>query len=93
MNIEQRNEKFDKYVELFKQLPLEEKRKIVLKESKELLAFFSELNDSKNEILINREILDAEKENVSEDDYVEALFVYINSLKELIGDYFIGRNL
>lgn len=88
------DEFFDKYVELYKQLSLNDKRKIALKEIKELLGFFSEINrDNGNSMLYNREILDAEKEDVSEDDFAEAVFVYINSLKELIGDYFARRNL
>ena len=95
MNNLRENEAFNKYIDAYKKLSLKDKQNISIKELKELIAFFSEIDKTNNNgsILYNREILDVEKHDSSEDDFVEAVFVYINSLKELIGDYFNRRNL
>lgn len=79
--------KFDNYVEKYKYLPLSEKKELVEKEIKELLVVLNSLNEKygkKAAILFNKEILDIKKENATEDDFVEAMFVYSYSLKELI---------
>lgn len=85
------NEKFNEYVEAYKKLPLQEKKQIVNKEIKTLLAFVEKAKmDLKLEekILFNREILDLNQENISDDDFVEAIFVYIHAIQESLGQYF-----
>lgn len=82
---------FNEFIEEYKKLSIEEKRKEIISAQKELIALFSNLCESvgaNNKLLLNKEILDLNKEPVSETDYLEALFVYINMLKEQIGDYF-----
>lgn len=78
---------FDNYVEKYKNLPLKEKKELVKNQIEELLYFLNELNkrNGKNiQTLFNREILDLKKEDATEADFVEAMFVYIYSIKELI---------
>lgn len=85
------NENFNAYVESYKKLPLQEKKDIVNTEVKKLLAFIEKAKmdvNVKDEILFNREILDLNKENVSDDDFVEAMFVYIHAIQESLGEYF-----
>lgn len=85
------NEEFNKYVEAYKQLPLQKKKQIVNEETKKLLAFIEKANNDlkiSDTILFNREILDLNQEEVSDDDFVEAMFVYIHSIREGIGRYF-----
>ena len=50
------NEVFNNYVEAFKKLSLEEKKKIVQNELKEMLAVLTEI-DNGNEVLFNKEIM------------------------------------
>lgn len=81
---------FDTYVESYKKLPLIEKKKIIEKELKEIIGTFDGLINRYNvspKLLFNREILDLNKENFTEDDFAEAVFVYIYAIKELIGNY------
>ncbi len=81
---------FDTYVESYKKLPLIEKKKIIEKEFKEIIGTFDGLINRYNvspKLLFNREILDLNKENFTEDDFAEAVFVYIYAIKELIGNY------
>ena len=85
------NENFNKYVESYKKLPLQEKKEIVNTEIKKLLAFVEKAKmdvNAKGEMLFNREILDLNKEVVSDDDFVEAMFVYVHAIQESLGEYF-----
>lgn len=81
------DENFNNYIDKYKGLPLKEKKLLVENQIKELIAVLNALNekyDRNPKILFNREILDLEKEDVSEEDFVEAMFVYSYSIKELI---------
>lgn len=84
---------FDNYVSKYKNLPLKEKKEIVEKEIEELLVVLNVLNEKygqKPKILFNREILDLKKENATEADFVEAMFVYSYSIKELLASLIDG---
>lgn len=84
-------ENFNQYVEAYKKLPLQEKKKIVNEEVKKLLAFIEKAKmdvNIKSEILFNREILDLNGDSVSDDDFVEGMFVYVHSIQESLGEYF-----
>ncbi len=81
---------FDMYVDSYKKLPLIEKKKIIEKEFREIIGVFDRLISRYNvkpQLLFNREILDLNKEAFTEDDFTEAVFVYIYAIKELIGEY------
>ena len=85
-----RDKSFDDYVEKYKKLPLSEKKEIVNNDIKELLVVLEQLNiknGGTSKMLFNKEILDLKKENTSEEDFVEAMFVYIFIIKELIANY------
>ena len=85
------NEAFNAYVEAYKKLPLDAKKRRVNEEIKKLWAFIAKANaDLKidNEMLFNREILDLNKETISDEDFVEAMFVYVYSIEESLGKYF-----
>lgn len=84
------DKEFDMYVESYKKLPLIEKKKIIEEELKEIISTFYGLINRYNvnpKVLFNREILDLNKEAFTEDDFAEAVFVYIYAIKELIGNY------
>lgn len=84
---------FDNYVEKYKNLPLKEKKDLVEKQIEELLVVLNALNErygNNPKILFNREILDLKKEDSTEDDFVEAMFVYSYSMKELLASLVDG---
>ena len=59
----------------------------------ELLVVLNALNEKFGdtpEVLFNREILDLKKEEATEADFVEAMFVYSYSIKELIASLVNG---
>ena len=81
------NEKFDAYIDSYVKLPLAEKKKLVEKQIEEIIIVLTELNKKKGNntnVLFNREILDIKKETATESDFVEAMFVYFYSIKELL---------
>lgn len=84
------DDKFNEYVKSYKNLPLTEKKQIVEKQIEELLVVLNELNERNNiesKVLFNREILDLKKQEATESDFVEAMFVYIYSIKELLASF------
>ena len=84
------NDKFNEYIEKFKLLPLQKKKKKTVDEIKLLLATIEKLKTDMNineDIIFNREILDLNSDNISDDDFVEAMFVYINMIEESLGHY------
>lgn len=86
------NNEFNNYVEAYKLLNLKDKKKALLKDIKELLAVLQGINTTSEKdttILFNREMLDLEKEEVNEEDYIEGLYVYLTAIKELIANYIL----
>ena len=86
-------ENFDEFMEEFKTLTLKEKQSIVLDQLQTLSAFSNglckEINVD-NEVIINRELVDVKQDNYTEDDFAEAVAVYVNSIQESICDYSVG---
>lgn len=80
---------FDNCVAEFCKLESFEKREIIVNELVETLGIINKVaNDIgyKGDVLLNREVLDAKNlRECSEDDYNEALFVYIESIRESFG--------
>ncbi len=83
------NETFNDYILEFKKLTTIEKREEILNSIKELIVIFEQMAKMDNislSYLKSQEILDIKKSN-TEDDYLEALLVYLENAKNLIGQY------
>lgn len=81
---------YEEYINDYKNLSLFEKRTEVFYELKKMIALLNKVNTDiglNNELLLNREVLEAIDENALENDYLEGLFVYVNCLEELLGTY------
>ena len=81
---------FDEYMENFKKLSLDEKQSIAIDQLKLLVSMTQEMcevADVKSEMIVNRELIDTNHENYTQDDFVEAVVVYINSIQNLLCDY------
>lgn len=75
-------------IENYKLLSTQDKRQEILNEVKLMVAVFEKMcTDKKIEYrkINSREILDLKNGTESEDDYLEALFVYVEFLKEVSG--------
>ena len=85
---------FNEFMNYYRKLTLKEKKEMVLQELKVLAASTNKACESlevNNEVLVNNDLLDIKK-NDSEDDYIEALMVYICSVKNSFCDLIDGLN-
>ncbi len=83
-------EDFDEYMKYFKNLKLDDKKELVIKQLKTLAGFTNSLCEEigvENDLIINKELLDVEKDSYSEEDFTEAIIVLINSIQNSICDF------
>ncbi len=83
-------EDFNEYMEFFKSQSLKEKQNIVIEQLKLLMGLTNNMCkelDVNNEMLLNKEVTDLNKDNYTEDDFAEALIVYINSIQNSLCDF------
>ena len=83
-------EKLNNFVEAYKKLSLIDKKVALEKEIKETLALLEKLHQNlgkENTILLNKEILDVKDGVSTEEDFVEAMFVYILMIQESLASY------
>lgn len=84
---------FEEVIESYKLMALSDKREKLLYEIKVLIAVLEKMCEDKGiefKTIKSNEILDLRDGNESEDDYLEATFVYIQYLKEVIGSLLIN---
>ena len=88
--MEDLNLAFNEYVRCFKDLSTSGKRKEIVNSLKEFIAVIDYLASKENiklNYLQNNEIKDLFDDKVSEDDFLEAVLVYIEVAKNLVGEY------
>ncbi len=88
--MEEVNQAFKEYMEVYKTLSIPEKRDEIINSTKELIVVFEQLAQQDHiplEFLKSREINDLEGKNTSEDDFLEAELVYLEVAKNIIGQY------
>lgn len=86
------NDNLNVLISSFVELPTEEKPKEIIKTLKENIVIVNNLCNQfgiSNEILLNREMIDVQKEEATLDDYFEAIFAYIKSLEDVNGKLFL----
>ena len=94
MNLEQKNMALDSFMEEYKEKSLVEKQKILIEELKELIVISEKICADRGiryDLLFNREIIDINKENYTQDDYVEAVYAYIQMFKEVLSSYILSN--
>lgn len=86
---------FKEYVDAFKQMETIDKRKEIIRNINEITAMFDILATESNiklSYLKSNEISDLKDGYESEDDYLEALLVYIENAKSIMGQYLASLN-
>lgn len=81
---------FDEYMAIFKSQPLKEKQDIIINQLKMLASLTNKMCEElnvKNEMIMNKELLDLKKEDYTEDDFAEALIVLVNSIQNSLCDF------
>ena len=81
----QDNKEFNALVEAYKNLSTKEKQEEIIKLFKENIAVWEKINhdiNNSHSLLLNREIIDMNKEDATLDDFLEAVFVYLHMLSD-----------
>lgn len=89
------NETFKEYLEAFKKLQTVDKRKEIIRSINDITAMFDMLATESNinlSYIKSNEVNDLKNGNESEDDYLEALLVYIENAKSVLGQYLLKMN-
>ena len=92
--MEDKNRIFKEYIKAFKELDTDRKREEFIKLLKDLIVIFDSLAQQDNikiEYMHSNEILDLQKENLSESDFIEASVVYLEIAKDIIGQYLMQK--
>lgn len=83
-------EEYNALMEAYVSLPVETQREEIINKIRELIYITNKLAvdvGANGEFLFNREILDLNNENVSEKDFLEGTYAYLNALEDMLGKY------
>ena len=80
-------------MEYYKHLPLELKRKEIISELEDIISSYSKICTQFGvmpDMVLNKEMLNINKRNLTEDEFLHALFAYIYTLQD-ISSQFINK--
>ena len=86
---------FEEFMNYYKSLHMESKKDMLLNELKLLAASTNKACKSlevDNEVIVSDDLADLNKDNHTEEDYIEALMVYTCSIKNSFCDLIDGLN-
>ena len=82
-------EKFDKYIEAYTKLSIDDKKKEVIEKLRNMISNYELINSKfgrEHELLINRELIDLKEIPLTEKDFLEGIFVYIHTLDDEVSE-------
>ena len=91
--MEVQKEAFSGLMEYYKLLPTQNKRDEIISVLEELISYYSKICTKFGVIpnmSLNKEILNIKRDDLTEDEFLHALFAYLNSLQD-ISAQFINR--
>lgn len=91
--MEVQKEAFSGLMEYYKLLPTQNKRDEIISVLEELISYYSKICTKFGVIpnmTLNKEILNIKREDITEDEFLHALFAYLNALQD-ISAQFINR--
>lgn len=77
-------------IEYYKLLPLQTKRNEIINELEELISNYSKLCtkfDVMPNMALNKEILNINRSDLSEEEFLHALYAYLNTLQDISGQF------
>lgn len=92
--MEDANTLFTEYMDAFKKLDISEKRIEIINSIKEVSALLVKLADDDEislKCLNSKEILNFKNGRETEEEFLEALLVYIENFKEMLGQYLLNK--
>ena len=91
--MEVQKEAFTGLMEYYKKLPIENKRSEIVNELEEIIYNYSKICTKFGvmpDMMLNKEILNINRKNLTEEEFLNALFAYLNTLQD-ISSQFINR--
>lgn len=91
--MEVQKEAFSGLMEYYKLLPTQNKRYEIVSILEELISYYSKICTKFGvmpDMALNKEILNIARENLTEDEFLHAIFAYLNTLQD-ISAQFIDR--
>lgn len=91
--MEVQKEAFTGLMEYYKQLPIENKRSEIVNELEEIISNYSKICTKFGvmpNMMLNKEMLNINRKNLTEEEFLHALFAYLNTLQD-ISAQFINR--
>ena len=84
---------FTGLMEYYKNLPIENKRNEIISEIEEIISNYSKICARFGvmpDMMLNKEMLNINRKNITEEEFLHALFAYLNTLQD-ISAQFINR--
>ena len=91
--MEVQKEAFSGLMEYYKLLPIQNKRHEIVSILEELISYYSKICTKFGvmpDMALNKEILNITRDNLTEDEFLHAIFAYLNTLQD-ISAQFIDR--
>lgn len=88
--MEVHKEAFGGLMEYYKLLPIKNKRIEIINEIEELISYYSKICTqlgSMPDMTLNKEMLNINQENITEEEFLHALFAYLNVLQDISGQF------
>lgn len=81
---------FNGLMEYFKELPTENKRNEVIDELEEIISNYSKICTKLGvmpNMMLNKEMLNINRKNLTEEEFLHALFAYVNTLQDISAQF------
>lgn len=88
--MEVQKEAFTGLMEYYKLLPIQNKRYEIVDILEELISYYSKICSKFGvipDMALNKEILNVKRENLTEDEFLHAIFAYLNALQDVSAQF------
>lgn len=88
--MEIQKETFGNLIEFYKLLPVENKRSEIISEIEELISYYSKICTQFGvmpDMVLNKEMLNINRKNLTEDEFLNALYAYLNTLQDISAQF------
>lgn len=88
--MEVQKEAFSGLMEYYKLLPIQNKRNEIVSALEELISYYSKICTKFGvmpDMALNKEILNIGRDNLTEDEFLHAIFAYLNTLQDISAQF------
>lgn len=81
---------FNGLMEYYKKLPIENKRSEIINKLEEIISDYSKIcskMDVMPNMMLNKEMLNINRKNITEEEFLHALFAYTNTLEDISAQF------